>query len=373
MLETILVSPRYERFYNIYKDLYTTNSGLNTQVCKLIPQYFSTKNVSKNVKKQVCRKFLDYKVGNFADGELNIDVGKVEVDQICIIHPMVDDTSILELCFILDAISRMIREEWYIPPVMIDIPYMRYARQDELFIDGCCVSVASIIKIILSHAGYLRNLVFFDLHSRGIMYSLPINISSVNTSSNCLFQLVCGKYGYNIFDKNTVVIAPDVGATKRAREFAKHMESDWEIAIVDKVRTKPGESQSIHMVGQDVKGKVCVITDDIVDSAGTLCNAADMLKEKGATKIYACITHGIFSGDAIKRIENSAIEKLFVTDSNRLKDSNGFDMKNSEKIEIVPYILWDFVEMRDSSMFKNEMGFKFLFEVYKLIKKKYFN
>jgi ribose-phosphate pyrophosphokinase len=148
--------------------------------------------------------------------------------------------------------------------------------------------------------------------------------------------MLCSKEGFDVLSSDTVVVAPNVGRAKRARNFLSRFScntgNELDIAIVNDLC---GGSDTL--IGQDVNGKVCVITDDIVDSASTLCNAVNILKDRGAEKVYACITHGIFSGDAVKKIENSAIEKLFVT------DSNVFDVNGSTKIEVLPLVLFEMI------------------------------
>jgi len=242
-----------------------------------------------------------------------------------IIHPIVDDTSVLELCFMLDSISRSGNHPLN---VSLSIPYMRYSRNIR--------NALNIMRIILSKAEHLRKIEFCDLHNASIEHIIPLSIKFSNFNVDELFFMLCGKEGFDVLSSDTVVVAPNVGRAKRARNFlsmvAYNTGNALDIAIVNDLC---GGSDTL--IGQDVDGKVCVITDDIVDSASTLCNAVNILKDRGAEKVYACITHGIFSGDAVKKIEDSVIEKLFVT------DSNVFDVNGSTKIEVVPLLLFEMI------------------------------
>jgi|GEM_PF-1354850 len=335
----ILISPRHERLYKTYEALFC-DDFIQKSIVDIICNFCNkTRTPNDYLEYTILQKlctynFIKYEPTFFPDGEINVQI-PFAGHNLKIIHPIVDDTSVLELCFMLDSISRSGNRPLN---VSLSIPYMRYARQDRVCSLGESVSAISIIRIILSHAEDLKMMQFFDVHNDGILNAITKkNIFVQNLKSELLFSYIYGASGYGILDSNTVVVAPDIGAAKRARGFAQYIKSKFDITIVDKVRKGPGQSQSLNITGQDVNGKVCVITDDIVDSASTLCNAANILKDKGAEKVYACITHGVFSGDAVKKIEDSAIEKLFVT------DSNVFDINGSTKIEVVPLVLFEMI------------------------------
>ena len=283
---------------------------------------------------------LDCDSSTFADGEVRFRLNADQIDNntiIRIIHPLIDDTSVLELIFMLDAVNRYPFVETPNRPsldkmIQLVIPYMRYSRQNRR-VDGEPMSANCIIKMILSHSEKLQSIEFFDLHDEGLLNLIPSSINTFNIDSDSLFHLIFCTHIDDIV--NTVVIAPDIGAVKRARNFANIIKSNFDIAIIDKTRNQDGKSQINNIVGQDVTDKACIIRDDIVDSAGTLCQAAKLLKEKGAKKVYACITHGVFSVGATQRIEDSDIDKLYVTDSNKFD----INLKYSTKIEVIPFLV----------------------------------
>tara|TARA_A100001388_G_scaffold103919_1_gene75898 strand:- start:755 stop:1318 length:564 start_codon:yes stop_codon:yes gene_type:complete len=163
------------------------------------------------------------------------------------------------------------------------------------------------------HAGQIQG--FFDIPTDNLI-AAPILLSDIQN-----------KIGTN----NAMVVSPDVGGVVRARLIASRIDSD--LAIVDKRREKAGESEVMNIIG-DVTDRTCFMIDDIVDSAGTLCNAAEALINAGAKEVYAHVTHGVLSGEAIKRVNNSALTKLVITDTINETD----DIKNSDKIEIVSVV-----------------------------------
>ena len=207
-------------------------------------------------------------------------------------------SNILELFFAVDVISRNSSS-----PIHVLIPYLSYSRQDREISLYHPIS-SKVIANILS-AQNISTISVVELHSPQIQ---------------CFFQKPC----FNIllkniflehirtnFDiKNIVICAADIGAAKNTRAIAAEL--GVESAIVEKVRSAPGVSRAMSVVG-DVKNKICIIIDDIIDSAGTLCNAADILKMHGANFIIAYAAHGIFSGNAVEKIKNSSLEKVFVS------------------------------------------------------------
>ena len=315
MKDTILISSH--KRVEVYEGIY-----------RLIEHY---KNCLSSERERVF--LMDYNLGDFSKGEFSLRSMRLDIfvedGMLTIIHPILDSESLLGLCFVLDAISRN-RLPLKNLKIKLHFPYIFYARYDGMFKKCDSVPIEVILEIILSHCHYVTEMHFYDIHSDSCLKKIPQKIKTYNHSFNKMFQKICPRYIPNIFDKDTVVVAPDIGATKRARNFALCIKGNFDIAIIDKIQTNIDESHIMNMVGQDVKNKVCVITDDIVDSAETLYNTANFLKEKGAIKVYACITHGIFSDDAIYKINYSAIDKLFVT------DSNIFDTKKSKKIQIIP-------------------------------------
>ena len=336
-----------------------THLELKNNCCYIISKRH--KELYNSFKKLNLNKFLDCDISNFADGEIRFKLNAHQIHNntiIRIIHPLIDDTSVLELIFMLDAVNRypfvkIANKTPLDKMIQLVIPYMRYSRQNRM-VDYEPMSAKCIIKMILSHSEKVQSIEFFDLHDEGLLSLIPSSINASIINSDSLFHFVLCTHIDDI--TNSVVIAPDIGAVRRARNLANILKSNFDIAIIDKTRNQDGKSQINNIVGQDVTDKVCIIRDDIVDSAGTLCQTAKLLKEKGAKKIYGCITHGVFSGDAIQRIEDSDINKLYVTDSNK------FDIKDSTKIEVIPFVI---EEIYKSNPF---ISVSELLEVYRVLK-----
>ena len=203
------------------------------------------------------------------------------------------------------------------------IPYFGYARQDRKVVPRTSIS-AKLVSNLITKAGADRVLTV-DLHAGQIQgfFDIPVD----NLFATSIFARHIKK---NIKNKNIICVAPDVGGTERARALGKLLNVG--LAIVDKRRPKPGQSQVMNVIG-DVKGKTCVIVDDIIDSGGTIVNAAKALKNKGAKEVYVYITHGVLSGEAVKKIKGSVIKNLVITDTidknNKIKS-----VKNIEVLSI---------------------------------------
>ncbi len=228
--------------------------------------------------------------------------------------------NIMELLVTLDALKRASAKR-----ITAVIPYFGYARQDRKPGPRTPIS-AKLVADIITAAGANRVLTM-DLHAGQIqgffnipvdnMYAAPVFIEDIEQQ----------------FDiSRLTVVSPDVGGVVRARAIAKRINAD--LAIVDKRREKAGVSEVMNIIG-DVQGKDCIIVDDIVDSAGTLCNAAAALKEKGAASVSAYITHGVLSGKAIERVKNSVLKTLVVTDSIPLPES-AIGVKNIRVVSVAP-------------------------------------
>jgi len=210
---------------------------------------------------------------------------------------------ILELLLTIDAAKRASAHR-----VIAVIPYFGYGRQDRK--DRPRVSIgAKLIANLLVTAGADR-VVTMDLHAGAIQGFFDIPVDSLEASAVFL------PYLQQLYLSPLVVVAPDVGAAKRARTYAKALNA--EMAIIDKSRMRANEVEEMRLIGE-VKGAYALIVDDIVDTAGTLCKAAELLKQEGAIGVYAAITHPILSGSALQRIEQSPIEKLITTNSIPLK------------------------------------------------------
>jgi len=202
------------------------------------------------------------------------------------------------------------------------LPYFGYARQDRKPGPRTPIS-AKLVANLIATAGANRVLTM-DLHAGQIQgfFDIPTD----NLYSGPVFtREIAEKYG----DENLVMVSPDVGGVVRTRALAKRLNAD--LAIIDKRRERAGMSEVMNIIG-DVDGRTCVIVDDIVDSAGTLCNAADALKNAGATRVLAYVTHGVLSGDAVARVTVSALEHLSVTDTIAATDA----MRHARNIRTIP-------------------------------------
>jgi ribose-phosphate pyrophosphokinase len=207
----------------------------------------------------------------------------------------------MELLVIADALRRASATR-----ITAVIPYLGYARQDRRSRSSRVPITAKVVANMITSAGIDRVLTV-DLHADQIQGFFDIPLDNVYGSPVLLGDLWKHEY------PNLMVVSPDVGGVVRARALAKRLD-DTELAIIDKRRPNPNESEIMNIIG-DVDGRTCVIIDDLVDTAGTLCNAAGALKDFGAIKVVAYCTHPVLSGNAIKNIENSRLDELVVTDT----------------------------------------------------------
>ena len=243
-------------------------------------------------------------VNKFSDGEVAIEIlenvrgrDTYIVQSTC---PPVND-NLMELLVIADALRRA-----SVARVTAVIPYFGYARQDRRPRAARVPITARLVAGMIATAGIDRVLTL-DLHADQIQGFFSIPLDNVYGSPVLLGDL----YQQKIIDP--VVVSPDIGGVVRARAFAKRMD-DADLAIIDKRRPQPNESQVMNVIGE-VAGKTCVLIDDMVDTAGTLCKAAEALKEKGAERVVAYLTHAVFSGPAVQRIGASQLDEVVVTDT----------------------------------------------------------
>lgn len=264
-------------------------------------------------------------VRRFSDNEVFVEVHEnVRGEDVFVVqstcYPANDN--IMELLVTLDALKRASARR-----VTAVMPYFGYARQDRKPGPRTPISAKLVANIITSagadrvltvdlHAGQIQG--FFDI-PLDHLFAIPVLVSDIKQ---------------NLKDKNMVVVSPDVGGVVRARALARRIDAD--LAIVDKRRERAGVSEVMNIIG-DVKGRTCILHDDIIDTAGTLCNAAQALKDKGAEEVYAYVTHGVLSGEAFKRIKDSALESLVVTDSIPLPD-HGKKVRNVRTVSIAPLL-----------------------------------
>ena len=263
----------------------------------------SNKNLSKKISKYLKTKLINSSIRKFSDGEIYIEINEnIRGNAIFIIQsssaPANDN--LMELLLCIDALKRSSAKN-----ITAVIPYFGYARQDRKVVPRTSIS-AKLVSNLITKAGADR-IVTVDLHAGQIQgfFDIPVD----NLFATPIFARHIKK---NLKTKNLVCVAPDVGGTERARALGKML--DVGLAIVDKRRPAPGKSQVMNIVG-NVKGKTCIIVDDIIDSGGTIVNAAKALVDRGAKEVHVYVTHGVLSGGAIEKIKNSKIKKLILTDT----------------------------------------------------------
>lgn len=247
-------------------------------------------------------------VGRFSDGEVNVELlENVRGKDVFVLQPTCVPTNdnIMELLIMVDALKRASAGR-----ITAAIPYFGYARQDRRPRSARVPITAKLVANMLQAAGVQRVLTV-DLHADQIQGFFDIPVDNIYAAPVLLDHLEKQKY------ENLMVVSPDVGGVVRARAFAKRLECD--LAIIDKRRPKANVSEVMNIIGE-VEGRTCVIMDDIVDTAGTLCKAAQALKENGAKRVMAYCTHAVLSGPAISRVNESDLDELVVTDTIPLSD-----------------------------------------------------
>jgi len=242
-------------------------------------------------------------VARFSDGEINVEILEhVRGHDVFILQPTCAPTNdnLMELVILTDALKRASAAR-----ITAAVPYFGYARQDRRPRSARVPITAKVVANMLQAAGVDRVLMV-DLHADQIQGFFDVPVDNIYAAPVLLKDLWSQNH------ENLLVVSPDVGGVVRARAFAKQMETD--LAIIDKRRPKANVSEVMNIIG-DVDGRSCVIMDDIVDTAGTLCKAAQALKEHGAKKVMAYCTHPVLSGSAIARIVDSDLDELVVTDT----------------------------------------------------------
>jgi ribose-phosphate pyrophosphokinase len=273
----------------------------------------ANKALAKSVAKNLGITLGKASVKTFSDGEISVEIDEnVRGQDIYIIQPLCDpvNNNLMELLIMVDALKRS-----SVDRISVVLPYFGYSRQDRRARSARVPITAKVVANMLTTMGVER-LLTIDLHADQIQgfFDIPVD----NIYATPLFLADIHKQNY----KDTIIVSPDVGGVVRARALAKQLNSD--LAIVDKRRPEANVSEVMQIIG-DVKGKCCIIVDDICDTAGTLCHAADALKEQGASAVFAYITHPIFSGKADENIIKSTIDGIIVTDtislSKKIKDT----------------------------------------------------
>ena len=263
----------------------------------------SNKQLSNKISKNLKNKLVNTSIRKFADGEIYIEINEnIRGNSIFIIQSVSSpaNDNLMELLLCIDALKRSSAKN-----ITAVIPYFGYARQDRKVVPRTSIS-AKLVSNLITNAGADR-VVTVDLHAGQIQgfFDIPVD----NLFATPIFAKHIKR---KIKSNNIICVAPDVGGVERARALGKKL--DVGLAIVDKRRPSPGKSQVMNVIG-NVKNKVCILTDDIIDSGGTIVNAADALLKRGAKEVHVYATHGVFSGDAVKKIKNSKIKNLVITDS----------------------------------------------------------
>ena len=248
-------------------------------------------------------------VGRFSDGEAKVEIHQnVRARDVFVVQPTCAPTNehLMELAFMVDALKRASARR-----ITAVIPYFGYARQDRRPRSMRVPISAKVVANMLETVGVER-LLTMDLHADQIQGFFDIPVDNIYASPVLLSDLKSKNY------PNLVVISPDVGGVVRARAMAKQLGCD--LAIIDKRRAAANVSEVMHVIGE-IEGRSCVIMDDMIDTAGTLCNAAEVLKERGAKSVYAYCTHPVFSGAAVDRIHASQIDEVVITNTIPLSDA----------------------------------------------------
>src|SRR5574340_701722 len=255
-------------------------------------------------------------VGRFSDGEVMVEIlENVRGKDVFVLQStcMPTNDSLMEVMVMVDALKRSSAGR-----ITAAIPYFGYARQDRRPRSARVAITAKVVANMLTSAGVDR-LLTMDLHADQIQGFFDIPVDNVYAAPILLGDVWKQQY------ENLIVVSPDVGGVVRARALAKRL--DVEMAIIDKRRPKPNVAKVMHIIG-DVKGRTCVLMDDLVDSANTLFEAAHSLNNHGAEKVVAYCTHPVLSGSAVERIQNSELDELVVTDTIPLRE----DAKNCSRI-----------------------------------------
>ena len=279
----------------------------------------SNKNLSLKISKFLKNKLVNSSIKKFSDGEIYIEIHEnIRGNSIFIIQSISSpaNDNLMELLLCIDALKRSSAKN-----ITAVIPYFGYARQDRKVVPRTSIS-AKMVSNLITKAGADR-VVTLDLHSGQIQgfFDIPVD----NLFATPIFARHIKK---RIKTNNLICVAPDVGGTARARALGKMLNVG--LAIVDKRREKANVSEVLNIIG-NVNNKTCIIVDDIIDSGGTIVNAAKILKKKGAKDVHVYVSHGVLSGSAVDKIKNSKIKNLVITDT----IDNSEKVKKAKNIEIL--------------------------------------
>ena len=270
----------------------------------------SNEALAQRVAQQLHLSLGNIDVGRFSDGEVTVEVHEnVRGKDVFLMQSTCAPTNdnIMELLIMADAMHRASAQR-----VTAVVPYYGYARQDRRPRSARVAISAKVVADMISTVGIDRILTV-DLHADQIQGFFNIPVDNIYGSPVLVDHILAQRY------ENPIVVSPDVGGVVRARAIAKQID-DLDLAIIDKRRPQANVTKVMNVIG-DVTGKTCIMVDDIVDTAGTLCTAAEALKEEGAAAVVCYITHAVFSGPAIERIANSEIDRMVVTDTIPLSEA----------------------------------------------------
>ena len=279
----------------------------------------SNQKLSKDISKQLKLKLVNTNIKRFSDGEIYIEINEnIRGNSVFVIQSTSNpaNDNLMELLLVIDALKRSSAKN-----ITAVIPYFGYARQDRKVVPRTSIS-AKLVSNLIAKAGADR-VVTVDLHSGQIQgfFDIPVD----NLFATPIFARHIKK---KLKKNNIICVAPDVGGTARARALGKLLNVD--LAIVDKRRPAPGKSEVMNVIGS-VKNKTCILVDDIIDSGGTIVNAASELKKRGAKDVHVYVTHGVLSGNAVEKIKKSSIKNLVVTDT----IDNSMKVKKAKNIEVL--------------------------------------
>jgi ribose-phosphate pyrophosphokinase len=286
-------------------------------------------NAHRGLAESICA-YLGIEIGkanvaNFSDGEIQVEINEsVRGMDIFVIQPTCPpvNENLMELLIMLDALKRASTAR-----VNVVMPYYGYGRQDRKVTPRAPIS-ARLVADLVETAGAARILAM-DLHVGQIQgfFNIPVDH---------LFALPVQLDYFKNLEQETVIVSPDAGGVERAREFAKRLKNA-SIAIIDKRRERANVSKVMHIVG-DVKGKVAILLDDMIDTGGTIVQSAEALVRDGASRVYACGTHAIFSGNAVEKLNNSPIHEVVVTNTIPLRGDQAEKLERVKVLDVTPIL-----------------------------------
>ena len=269
----------------------------------------SNRDLAKKVASRLYLELGNAKVDKFSDGEVTVELDEnVRGKDVFVLQSTCEPTNdnLMELLLIIDALRRASASR-----ITAVVPYFGYARQDRRVRSARVPISSKVVADMMVSVGVDRVLTV-DLHAEQIQGFFTCPVDNVYGSPILNDDIVDSNF------KDVVVVSPDIGGVVRARAIAKQLD-DADLAIIDKRRPRANESEVMNLIG-DVEGRTAIMVDDIVDTAGTLCSAANALKERGATKVVAYCTHAVLSGKALENVRNSELDELVVTDTIPLSD-----------------------------------------------------